>query len=69
MTKDDNEEDEYFMNMSFYGKSKLGDWFMIRLAIFKDDDIDLTFTLRSKEQTLGSMIDKRMRELRFEIDL
>ena len=48
MTKDDNEEDEYFMNMSFYGKSKLGDWFMIRLAIFKDDDIDLTFTLRSK---------------------
>ena len=57
------------MNIAFYGKSKLGDWFMIRLAIFKDEDIDLTFTLRSKDHALGSMIDKKMKELRFEAEL
>lgn len=54
------------MSKSFYGKSKLGEDFLLIATIFKDKDVDISFNIRSKEAVLSNMIMKKTREIRFD---
>lgn len=61
------EDDEYFLSKSFYGKSKLGEDFQIIATFFKDTSIDITFTLRSKDVSVANMIHRKLEEIDFDI--
>lgn len=54
-------EDDYFLSKSFYGKSKMDEDFLLILTIFKDENVDITFTVRSKEQSLTNMIMRKVK--------
>lgn len=62
---DETEEEEYFLSKSFYGKSKLGEDFLIIATIFKDEDVEISFNVRSKEPAIGNMIMKKIKDIDF----
>ena len=54
------------MSKSYYGKSKLGEDFQIIATFFKDLTIDITFTIKSKDNAVANMILKKLQEVDFE---
>ena len=61
-----DEEGEYFLSKSYYGKSKLGEDFQIIATFFKDSTIDITFTVKSKDNAVANMILKKLQEIDFD---
>lgn len=55
------------MSKSFYGKSKLGEDFLIIVTIFKDVDVEISFNVRSKEPAIGNMIMKKVKDIDFNV--
>ena len=54
------------MSKSYYGKSKLGEDFQIIATFFKDLTIDITFTIKSKDNAVANMILKKLQEVDFQ---
>lgn len=54
------------MNIRLYGKSRLGEDFMINGTFFKDKKVDATLKVRSKDQAVLNMIVKKLKEIVFE---
>ena len=46
-----------------YGRSRMGEDFMVNITFFKDEKIDVTFKVRSKDQAVLNMIMKRLKEV------
>lgn len=57
------------MSKSFYGKSKLGEDFLIIVTIFKDVNVEISFNVRSKEPAIGNMIMKKVKDIDFNVVL
>ena len=46
-----------------YGRSRMGEDFMVNITFFKDEKIDVTSKVRSKDQAVLNMIMKRLKEV------
>lgn len=57
------------MSKSFYGKSKLGEDFLIIVTIFKDVNVEISFNVRSNEPAIGNMIMKKVKDIDFNVVL
>jgi hypothetical protein len=63
--EEDGEIEEYFMNCHFYGKSKLGEDFLVNVALFSGEEISSTVTIRSKDQAVQEIIHKQLLKCNF----
>ena len=60
-----SKENRYFLNCHLFGTSKLGDNFYINLALFSGEDINLSITIRSKDQAVKDIIYKELLNNKF----
>ena len=54
--------------MKLYGKSRLGEDFLVNLTMLKDGKTELTFKIRSKDRAVLNMIMKKLKEIKFKIE-
>jgi hypothetical protein len=53
--------DDHFINVHIYGKSKLGEDFLITLVIVKDEErILLSYVIKAKEKEMVEMIASKL---------
>jgi hypothetical protein len=53
-------ENQYFLNCHLFGKSKLGENFLVNLALFAGEAVHLTATIRSKDKAVRDIIYKQL---------
>ena len=52
------DQEQYFLNCHLFGKSKLGENFLINLALFQGEQVHLSVTIRSKDKAVSDIIHK-----------
>jgi hypothetical protein len=60
------EDDEYFVNCHLYGRSKLGEDFLVNVALFAGEQVNSTVTIRSKDQAVQEIIHKELVKCNFD---
>lgn len=57
--------EQYFLNCHLFGKSKLGENFLINLALFQGQETHLSATIRSKDKAVSDIIHKELLRRKF----
>jgi hypothetical protein len=51
---------QYFYNCHLYGRSKLGENFLVNLALFSGETINFSATIRSKDKAVRDIIHRQL---------